>query len=79
MLRKYHAYVKYSATNVFGGRVDNTVIVFLDDDLEDFLVLLGMITGTHMNLLESIDRWRYYQDLASPEIIIDADRIMANI
>jgi hypothetical protein len=78
-LWRYSVLIRYSATNAFGGRTENLVVLNLDEKYKDVIYPLSKLTGRQREHLENGGRYIYYTGLESLEIVICEDRITANI
>lgn len=69
--------IKYSATNGFGGRIDNTACLDINDSGEDSILNLSLLTGKGFESGQTIN-YTYYIQAPEAEIEIDCDRITNN-
>lgn len=69
--------LNYSATNSFGGRLENTACLAIDEDGEDNLLTLAKLLGKAEESMSTM--YLYYLQAPEEEIEVDVDRVMNNL
>ena len=75
-MKFYFVVIKYSATNSFGGRVENAACLSINSDFQDPFYPLAVLSGKVKEYIEGTNSYLEYIKSDQPEIVIDCDKIM---